>query len=79
MISYSHIKNSSDLLNKITNIIMENKLLAILNVKLLYTNILVNKCVKRLEIHPKKSLHCVMARVLDYSLEVSEFEHQSRY
>ena len=47
--SNSHIKNSGDLLRKINNINIENKSLGSLNIKLLYTNIPVNKCIKYLE------------------------------
>jgi len=54
-ISNSHIKNSNDLINKIKNINMQNKLLSSLDIKSLYTNIPVNKCITRLENHLKKS------------------------
>ena len=55
MINSLDIKDSGDLLNKINDINMENKSLASLDVKLLCTNILVHKCIKCLEIPPKKS------------------------
>ena len=55
MISNSHIKNSTDLLNKINNLNMENKSQVSLNIELLFTNISVNKSIKRSEIHLKKS------------------------
>ena len=45
------IENSSDLLYKINNINMENKSLPSLNIKSLYTNIHVKKCIKHLQIH----------------------------
>ena len=38
-ISNLHIKNTSDLLNKINNINIENKYLASIDIKSLYTNI----------------------------------------
>ena len=46
IISNSHMKNSGDLLLKINNINMENKSLANLDIKSLYTFIPVNKCIK---------------------------------
>ena len=45
-ISNSHTKNFRDLLNKTNNINMENKFLHSLGIKLLYTNISVNKSTK---------------------------------
>ena len=54
-ISNSHIRNSGDLLNKINNLNMENKSLASLDIKSLYTNISVKKYIRRLEIHLKKT------------------------
>ena len=55
MITNLHHKNSSDLLNKRNNINMENKSLASPDIKSLYTNIPVNKCIKLSEIHLKKT------------------------
>ncbi len=49
------MESSSDLLYKINNINMENKSLATVDIKSLYTNIPVNKCIERLEIHHKKT------------------------
>ena len=55
MISNLHIKNSGDLLNNINNLDMENKSLESLDIKSLFTNIPVKKCIKHLEIHLKKT------------------------
>ena len=52
-ISNSHIKNSGDLLNRTNNLNIENISLACLDIKSLYTNIPVNKYIKRLEILSK--------------------------
>ena len=43
----AHLKNSGSLLNKLTDIDMHNKYLASLDIKSLYTNIPVDKCIKR--------------------------------
>ena len=53
-ISNLHVKNSGNLLNKIDNINIKNKSLASQDIKSLYTNISVNKCIKYLENHFKK-------------------------
>ena len=53
----SQTKNSSDLINKIDNLNMENKSLASIHIKLWYTNILVKNCIKRSEVHLKKTFH----------------------
>ena len=45
----THINNSVSLFNKIININMKNKSLASLDIKSQYTNITVDKYIKRLE------------------------------
>ena len=50
-ISPSHLKNSGDLIQKLHNLNVENKLLASLDVKSLYTNIPVKKCLSLLKKH----------------------------
>ena len=50
-ISPTHIKNSGDLLHKLTNIDIQNKRLASLDIKSLYTNIPVKKCLELLKKH----------------------------
>ena len=47
-ISTSHLKNSGDLINRIRDLNMENKLMASLDVTSLYTNIPVKKCLDSL-------------------------------
>ena len=51
MISDACISNCGSLLNKIININMKNKSLTSLDIKSLYTNITVAKCIKHLENH----------------------------
>ena len=50
-ISPTHIKNSGDLIQKLQDIDMTDKLMASLDVTSLYTNIPVEKCIDKLETH----------------------------
>ena len=54
-ISGTHIKNSGSLLNKLTDINMNNNYLASFDIKSLYINIPVNRCIERLQNHLRKS------------------------
>ena len=54
-ISNLHIRNFDYLQNKTNILNMENKSLACLDIKPLYTNLPINKCIEHLEIHLKKS------------------------
>ena len=54
-ISNAHIKNSRLLLNQLTDIDMNNKYLACLDIKSLYTNIPVDKCIEHQHNHLRKS------------------------
>ena len=53
-ISDAHIKNSGSLLNQVTDIDMNNKYLASLDIKSSYTNIPVDKCIERLHNYLRK-------------------------
>ena len=53
--SDAHIKNSRSLLNKLTDIDMNSKYLASLDIKSLYTNIPVDRCIEHLHNHLWKS------------------------
>ena len=54
-ISNAHLKNSGSLLNKLTDIDMHNKYLPSLDIKSLYTNIPVDKCIECLHNYLRKS------------------------
>ena len=54
-ISDAHIKDSGSLLNKLTDIDMNNKYLVSVDIKSLYTNIPVDRCIERLHNHLRKS------------------------
>ena len=53
-INPSHLKTSGNLLNKIKNINMKNKLQANFDIQFLYTNIPVKKCILQLKIQLEK-------------------------